>query len=125
MPDDRHPFDPAGVAAVREAGQGGAQSHAIADVFALLADPVRTGIVDALLIVDELCVGDVERALDITPDAASYGLRVLRTANIVEVRKEGRMRFHRLVDGAASETLAALIDAAQRFSRSRHTVGSE
>ena len=123
MSDHDSPFDSVGVTAVRDAGLGRESAFAVAAVFSLLADRVRVSIVDALLVTEELCVGDVEQAIGVTPDAASYGLRVLRTAGLVEDRKEGRMRFYRLVDGVAGEALAAMVDAAQRVSRSRDAGG--
>lgn len=64
-----------------------------------MADPTRARLLYALDIVDELCVGDLALALDISEDAASYGLRVLRTAGLVTRRKEGRMAFYRLAEG--------------------------
>lgn len=55
---------------------------------------MRSRILYALDLVDELCVGDL--ALTSTEDAVSYGLRILRTAGLLQTRKEGRIIFYRL-----------------------------
>jgi DNA-binding transcriptional ArsR family regulator len=72
-----------------------------------LADPLRSRIVSALLVTDEVCVGDLALALDASEDAVSYALRLLRTAGLVRRRREGRMGYYRLRDGAARDALAA------------------
>ena len=45
-----------------------------------MADPVRLRLIYALDIVEELCVGDLALALDVSEDSVSYALRLLRTA---------------------------------------------
>ena len=65
----------------------------------LIADPTRARLLYALDVVEELCVSDLALALGVSEDAASYGLRVLRTAGLVTRRKAGRMAFYRLADG--------------------------
>ena len=64
----------------------------------LLADPVRLRVLYALDLVDELCVGDIALATDATEDAVGYALRMLRTAGLVQNRKDGRVVFYRLAD---------------------------
>lgn len=75
----------------------------------VLADPLRARILSALLVTEEVCVGDLALALDASEDAVSYALRLLRTAGLVRRRREGRMGYYRLCDGAASETLAGCL----------------
>lgn len=94
--DHEHPVDPARVAAARERGLGADDAGRLSSLLSLLGDPVRVRILYALDLVEELCVGDIALALDITEDAASYGLRLLRTAGMVQSRKEGRVVFYRL-----------------------------
>jgi DNA-binding transcriptional ArsR family regulator len=53
----------------------------------------------ALGSVESLCVGDLAMALEVSEDAVSYGLKLLRTAGLVSFRKEGRVVFYRLADG--------------------------
>lgn len=64
-----------------------------------MADPTRARLLYALDIVEELCVGDLALALAVSEDAASYGLRVLRTAGLVNRRKVGRIAYYRLSEG--------------------------
>lgn len=78
----------------------------MAGLLTLLADPLRARILSALLVADELCVGDLALALDASEDAVSYALRLLRTAGLVRRRREGRMGYYRLRDGGARDALA-------------------
>lgn len=75
------------------------EADRLTSVLTLIADPTRARLLYALDIVQELCVGDLALALDISEDAVSYGLRVLRTAGLVTRRKAGRMAFYRLAGG--------------------------
>ena len=68
----------------------------LAELLGLLADPVRSRILFALVAVDRLCVGDLALALGVTEDAVSYGLKLLRTAGLVTFRKEGRVVYYAL-----------------------------
>ncbi|GAA5649413.1 hypothetical protein Gobs01_00779 [Geodermatophilus obscurus DSM 43160] len=53
----------------------------------------------AVDVAEELCVGDLALALEVTEDQAGYGLRVLRSAGLVSRRKAGRVAYYRLADG--------------------------
>jgi len=91
----------------------------MASLLMLLADPMRSRIVVALLVVDELCVGDLALALDAGDDAVSYALRLLRTAGLVRRRRAGRMAFYRLGDGGAAPTLTAALTTLRALSELR------
>jgi ArsR family transcriptional regulator, lead/cadmium/zinc/bismuth-responsive transcriptional repressor len=82
----------AGLLSVDEAGR-------LAGLLGMLADPVRSRILFALATAEELCVGDLALALDVTEDQVSYGLKMLRLAGLVSFRKDGRVVFYRLSDG--------------------------
>jgi len=86
------------VAAAREHGIGAPDANRLAELLSLMGDPVRVRLLYALDLVDELCVGDLALALDVSQDAASYGLRLLRTAGLVQTRRDGRLIFYRLAD---------------------------
>lgn len=94
-----HPVDPERVARARERLPTADEGDRLASVLTLMADPTRARLLYALDVVEELCVGDLALALGVSEDAASYGLRVLRTAGLVTRRKAGRMAFYRLADG--------------------------
>ena len=92
---------------MRDDGLGAAEADDLAGLVTLLADPLRARLIAALLVADEVCVGDLALALGVSEDAAGYGLRVLRTAGLVRRRREGRMGYYRVRDGAARIALAA------------------
>ena len=71
----------------------------LTSVLSLLADPTRARVLYALDLVEELCVGDLALALDVSEDSVSYALRLLRTAGFVASRKEGRVVFYSLTEG--------------------------
>lgn len=89
----------------------------MASILALLAHPIRWRILVALLVTEELCVGDLALALDTSQDSVSYALRLLWAAGLVRRRREGRMVYYRLRDGDArtvlQDGLASLRDLAR------------
>lgn len=93
-----HLVDPARVAAARARQLSVEDANRLAGLLGLLSDPMRARILYALDTVDELCVGDLVTALDGSPDAVGYGLRMLRTAGLVTNRRAGRVIYYRLAD---------------------------
>jgi DNA-binding transcriptional ArsR family regulator len=87
------------VAAARARVPSLPESIRLTSVLSLMADPTRARLLFALDVVDELCVGDLALALGLSEDAVGYGLRLLRTAGLVERRKEGRIVYYRLAEG--------------------------
>jgi len=59
----------------------------------------------ALVVVDELCVGDLALTLHITQDQSSYALKLLRAAGLVQTRRDGRVMYYRLADGFPHQML--------------------
>ena len=99
MPDadgHDHPIDGEGVARARAGVIPSVDAGRLEELLGLIADPVRSRLLFALSTVDRLCVGDLALALDVSDDAASYGLRMLRTAGLVHARKEGRVVYYSL-----------------------------
>ena len=90
--------DPVAVAKAREHVLSADDASRLTSLLSLLADPVRVRMLDALESVGELCVGDLALALDVSEDAASYGLRLLRTAGLVQSQKVGRTVVYRLTE---------------------------
>ena len=97
--------DPRAVKAARRQLIEPDEAERLAELLALLADATRARILFALGAVDELCVGDLAAALDVSEDAAGYGLKVLRMAGLVRGRKEGRSVCYRLAEGFPHEIL--------------------
>jgi ArsR family transcriptional regulator, lead/cadmium/zinc/bismuth-responsive transcriptional repressor len=103
--DHDHPVSPERVAAARAGVLPVDDAGRLAGLLGLLADPVRSRILFALLAARELCVGDLALALEATEDQVSYALKMLRLAGLVAFRKDGRMVFYRLSDGFPHQLL--------------------
>jgi DNA-binding transcriptional ArsR family regulator len=103
--DHDHPIDPDRVAVAREHALTAEDGERVADALRLLADPVRVRIVSALAEADELCVGDLALALDVSDSSVSHALRLLRTAGVVRNRRAGRVIYYRLADPVARRVL--------------------
>ncbi len=103
--DHDHPVDHARVAAARADALSVGDAGRLAGLLGLLADPVRSRILFALLAAGELCVGDLALALDVTEDQVSYAVKMLRLAGLVSFRKDGRIVFYRLGDGFPHQLL--------------------
>jgi DNA-binding transcriptional ArsR family regulator len=93
-----HPVDADRVAEARSRLISAEDASRLASLLGMMADPVRARILYALDTVDELCVGDLVLVLEASPDAVGYGLRMLRTAGLVENRRAGRVIYYRLAD---------------------------
>ena len=80
------------------------------DVFDVLADPTRRGILTLLRSSGatpvERSVGELVEALGITQPTVSKHLKALRDAGLVTVREEGQHRFYRFDDEALAEVRA-------------------
>jgi DNA-binding transcriptional ArsR family regulator len=94
--DHAHPIDDDAMAAARASVISYDDAGRLAGLLGLIADPVRSRLLFALSSVERLCVGDLALALEVTDDAVSYGLRMLRTAGLVTFRKEGRVVYYSL-----------------------------
>jgi DNA-binding transcriptional ArsR family regulator len=103
--DHEHPVDADRVAAVRARIVSVADAGRLAGLLGMLADPVRSRILFALSAADELCVGDLALALEVTEDQVSYAVKMLRLAGLVSFRKHGRMVFYRLSEGFPHQLL--------------------
>ena len=72
------------------------------DALAVLAEPTRRSIVDALRLADS-SVGDLVAALGMSQPAVSKHLRVLRDAGVVSARTSAQQRIYRLEPGPFRE----------------------
>lgn len=107
------PDQPLDACAVRDARRGmltAARSHVVAEQLALLADGTRLRVLQALQRVPEICVGDVALAARVSDDAASYALRLLRTAGMIRRRRDGRVQFYRLSERFPRRLLTDCVD---------------
>jgi DNA-binding transcriptional ArsR family regulator len=97
--DHDHPVNAERVGTARAGVLSTAEAGRLAGLLGILADPVRSRILFALVAAEELCVGDLALALEATEDQVSYAVKMLRLAGLVSFRKDGRMVFYRLSDG--------------------------
>jgi DNA-binding transcriptional ArsR family regulator len=97
--DHKHPVDASAVARACGSVLSLDEADRLSRLLALLSDPVRSRILFALVSVDELCVGDLALVLDVSTDQSSYALKLLRAAQLVSTRRDGRVIYYRLADG--------------------------
>jgi ArsR family transcriptional regulator len=69
----------------------------IGDFFKVLGDPTRIKIIN-LLFKNELCVCDLVEIMEMQQPAISQQLKILKQANLVKYRKEGKNVFYALSD---------------------------
>jgi ArsR family transcriptional regulator, lead/cadmium/zinc/bismuth-responsive transcriptional repressor len=100
-----HPVNSEGIAAAQAGLLTVDDAGRLAGLLGMLADPVRSRILFALAAAEELCVGDLALALDVTEDQVSYGLKMLRLAGLVGFRRDGRLLCYRLSDGFPHQLL--------------------
>ena len=86
------------MSALRERLPDGEARRRTADLFRLLGDPTRVSILMALLEGGELCVCDLSATIDVAENVVSQSLRLLRTADVVRTRRDGRRIHYRLAD---------------------------
>lgn len=86
------------VAEVRPALVDERSAAALAATFAVLGDPTRVRLLDALA-QRELCVCELAALVRLTESAVSHQLRLLRTLRLVRSRRAGRMVYYALDDG--------------------------
>jgi DNA-binding transcriptional ArsR family regulator len=103
--DHAHPVNRAGVDRAREAVLSPDEADRLSILLSLLSDSVRSRMLFALVSVAELCVGDLALTLDVTMDQASYALKQLRSAGLVQTRRDGRVIYYRLADGFPHQLL--------------------
>ncbi|MBQ8700114.1 MAG: winged helix-turn-helix transcriptional regulator [Acidaminococcaceae bacterium] len=73
------------------------QLNAVSEFFKVLGDETRMKIINALSH-GELCVSDIAAALGMTQSAVSHQLKLLRMANQVKARREGKSIYYSLDD---------------------------
>jgi DNA-binding transcriptional ArsR family regulator len=70
----------------------------LAAMFRLVGDPTRVRILFAVQEAGELCVSDIAAAVETSETKVSQALRLLRAANVVRSRRDGRNIHYRLDD---------------------------
>ena len=91
----------------------------LASIAALIGDPSRAAMLQALLPGEALTAGELARIAGIGAAAASAQLKALAESGLISVHAQGRHRYHRLAGeeiAAALETLIALPQTGPRKS---------
>lgn len=76
----------------------------LADFFKIFADTTRIKILYCLD-KNELCVCDVAALLNMTISAVSHQLKILRDANLVKTRRDGKVVYYSLSDEHVKEII--------------------
>lgn len=71
--------------------------YKLAELFKIFGDSTRIRILDALT-KQELCVQEIADALSMTQSAISHQLRILKQADLVRSRRDGKAIFYSLAD---------------------------
>jgi DNA-binding transcriptional ArsR family regulator len=88
---------------------GDRAAAALAATFAVLGDPTRVRLLDALAR-RELCVCELAELIGSSDSAVSHQLRLLRSLRLVRSRRSGRMIFYTLDD----DHIRQLLDQSRR-----------
>lgn len=89
------------------AAEKAGEASALASQFALLADPLRLQIVQALA-GEQLCTCHLIEITGAKQTTVSHHLRILREADVVASDAEGRFTWYRLAPGAFGVALEGL-----------------
>jgi ArsR family transcriptional regulator len=79
------------------------QQRASNKIMRALAHPLRLRIIQFIDAQTSACVNDIYKAVDIEQSIASQHLRILRMAELVHTRREGKFIFYSLDYGKMSE----------------------
>lgn len=90
-------FNPSVVKKVQKEMLDPEHLSAVSDFFKVLGDETRMKIIHALSH-EELCVTDLAAALEMTQSAVSHQLKLLRMANQVKTRRDGKSIYYSLDD---------------------------
>jgi DNA-binding transcriptional ArsR family regulator len=66
------------------------------DIFSALADPTRRSILEMLAGNDEFSASEIYDKFQVSPQAISQHLKILREANLVHVEKRAQQRIYRI-----------------------------
>jgi len=83
--------------------------YQLAEFFSACSDVTRAKIICALSI-SEMCVSDLSRILKINQTTCSHQLRLLRAAEIVKCRRDGKIVYYSLKNRKIEDVLSAGAD---------------
>lgn len=95
----------------------------IAQVGALVGDPTRVAMLQALMDGRALTASELAHVAGITPQTASGHLSQLTAASLVSVARQGRHRYHRLATPQVAQLLESMMLVAANAAGPRPRVG--
>jgi DNA-binding transcriptional ArsR family regulator len=96
--------------------KGEAKRYMPADIFSALADPTRRKIVEMLADNDGSPASDIHNQFQVSPQAISQHLKILREANLVHMEKKAQQRIYRINTEALVELEEWVLTMRQRWS---------
>jgi ArsR family transcriptional regulator, lead/cadmium/zinc/bismuth-responsive transcriptional repressor len=85
------------------------QTTELAELFRLLGEPNRLGIVTSCLD-GPLSVGEITTRLGLSQSLVSHHLRLLRAARLLKAGRRGKQVFYSIADGHVREMLTNMIE---------------
>ncbi len=95
----------------------------IAQVGALVGDPTRVAMLQALMDGRALTASELAHVAGITPQTASGHLSQLTAASLVSVARQGRHRYHRLATPQVARLLESMMLVAANAAGPRPRIG--
>src|SRR2546423_596265 len=89
-----------------------ASNARFAEVASLAGDPTRAAMLHALMDGRALTASELARVAGVTPQTASEHLARMAAADLVQVEKQGRHRYHRLATPAVAQMLESIMQVA-------------
>lgn len=83
--------------------------YALSEFFGACSDVTRAKIICALSI-SEMCVSDLSRILELNQTTCSHQLRLLRAADIVQQRRDGKIIYYSLKNPKIEDVLLAGVE---------------
>ena len=97
----------------------------MAELGALLGDPARASILTALIDGRALTATELAEVAGVAPQTASGHLAKLSTANLLDLRKQGRHRYYRLASPLVASMLESVMSVAAMQLPPRRTPSSQ
>lgn len=99
-------LDDATVELIRDYVPRNATLHTLSEFFSACGDATRAKIICALSI-SEMCVGDLSAVLGINQTTCSHQLRLLKAAEIVRSRRDGKIIYYSLKNRRIEDVMLA------------------
>lgn len=87
------------------------------DIFSALSDPTRRSIVEILANHDHLPASEIYDNFQVSPQAISKHLKILRESNVVHVEKRAQQRLYRINTDSLLEMEQWIRTLSQRWTR--------